>query len=223
VEKFIRMNKSLLITRPNHDPTTNYLYYWSKIVIKIAKEKGFAIMDLYGKKANKDTLESYIRLRNPKFLFFNGHGSASIIAGYDDEILIEDSLVCKSLLCDKTIYSRSCKSAAVLEKIMVTKGKAAAFIGYIKNFGFLTRNGFETKPLEDTAARIVLEPSNLIPIAILKGNTAQEANDRSKSEMRKILFKSLSSEASEEERHSAPLLLSNISNQVLLGNPKATI
>ena len=33
------MNKTLLITRPNHDITTRYLSEWSKKIIEIAGKK----------------------------------------------------------------------------------------------------------------------------------------------------------------------------------------
>jgi len=47
------MSKSLLVTRPNHDETTNYLYYWSTLVIKEARKRNFSVYNLAGNKANK--------------------------------------------------------------------------------------------------------------------------------------------------------------------------
>ena len=54
------MNKSLLITRPNHDNTTNYLYYWSVSVVDEAKKKGFDVYDLFGKKADKENKAQFV-------------------------------------------------------------------------------------------------------------------------------------------------------------------
>ena len=46
------MNKILLITRPQHDETTNYLYFWAESVIEEAKKRNFEVLDLKGRKAN---------------------------------------------------------------------------------------------------------------------------------------------------------------------------
>ena len=42
------MPKSLLITRPDHDCTTNYLSKWSKEIIKEGEDKGITVIDLDG-------------------------------------------------------------------------------------------------------------------------------------------------------------------------------
>lgn len=68
------MNRAFLVTRPNHDLTTNYLFYWSLLVIKKAKEKGFQVLDLKGRKANKKNFDSYIKRHKPVLVFFNGQG-----------------------------------------------------------------------------------------------------------------------------------------------------
>lgn len=45
------MNNTVLITRPNHDYPTTYLYHWSKLVIDEASSKRMKVLDLDGKKA----------------------------------------------------------------------------------------------------------------------------------------------------------------------------
>jgi len=40
------MNKSFLITRPNHDYATNYLFCWSASIINLARRKNFRVVDL---------------------------------------------------------------------------------------------------------------------------------------------------------------------------------
>lgn len=83
------MSKSLLVTRPNYDQTTNYLYFWSALVIKEAKKRGIDVYDLSGKKATKNNFDSYLKSRKPRLLFLNGHGDEKTITGHDFEPILE--------------------------------------------------------------------------------------------------------------------------------------
>lgn len=100
-ELFMKIHRTILITRPNHDLITTYLYYWSHFIIKEAKNKNIPIFDLSGKKATKKILTSYVIKNTPGFIHFNGHGNSKSITGYNNEILIEaninDKLLSKKL------------------------------------------------------------------------------------------------------------------------------
>jgi len=57
------MNKILLITRPKHDITVRYLFYWAKKIIELAKNKGISILDLKEntvKLASSESTENYL-------------------------------------------------------------------------------------------------------------------------------------------------------------------
>lgn len=215
------MNKILLVTRPKHDLATNYLFYWTIHVIKQAMSKNFKILDLKEKKANKRNFESYIRKHQPDLVFFNGHGSESAIAGYDNEILIEVGSN-ESLLSKKIIYARSCEAAKSLGSKCVQKG-AIAFIGYRKKYFLGYSQAKISQPLKDEVARLFLEPSNLIPISLLKGNTAEDSYKKSQKAMRNNLFFMLSSKASQIQKDAAPYLWANINYQTVLGNKQARL
>lgn len=223
MEVYLLMDKTILITRPNHDSTTNYLYYWSKPVIEVATKKGFKILDLQGKKANRKTFESYLNTNKPSLIFLNGHGSEEKIAGYNNEILVDNLTVKTNLLEGKIMYSRSCRSAVALGKNVIVHGKAKAFIGYSRDFIFLIDNNYSTKPYLDPVAKPFMESSNLVATTLIKGHSVKEAHLRSKSEMKKALLKSLLSDATEAESRSAPYLLSNFSSQTIYGDESATI
>jgi len=77
------MNSYLLITRPNHDITTNYLYYWSQKIIDEADKKGVKTVDLRGKRANKKEFTSIINKIRPRFVVLNGHGDNKSVTGFD--------------------------------------------------------------------------------------------------------------------------------------------
>lgn len=108
------MNKCL-ITRPNHDKVTNYLFHWSKEIMTNSYDREIYFLDLKGEDANKVKVESYIKKQNPRTIFFNGHGSDKEICGFKDEILIEINKN-EELLKDKIVYSLSCSSAKELGK-----------------------------------------------------------------------------------------------------------
>jgi hypothetical protein len=214
------MGKSLLITRPNHDHPTNYLYIWSEAVIKEAEEKRFDVYDLSGKKANKKTFDSYVKLQKPGIIFLNGHGDGNSITGYDNEILLKvgDS----KILDENIVYSRSCEAAINLGKELVSKG-ARAFVGYFRKFnvGYTPSKIF--KPLEDSLARLFLEPSNLLVTTIIKGHDVNTANKRSKDAMFKNFIKMISTTATHEERFAASWLWGNIKSQTIYGDTKARV
>jgi hypothetical protein len=214
------MSKSLLVTRPNHDHPTNYLYFWSTFVIKEAEKKRFDIYDLDGKKANKKNFDSYIKLQKPKIIFLNGHGDENTLTGYDNEVLLQ--VGDNQILDGNIVYARSCDAATKLGKELISKG-AKAFIGYIRKFnvGYTPSKIF--KPLEDSLAKLFLEPSNLVVTTIIKDHNVETAHKRSKDAMIKNFRKMLSTGATYEERFAASWLWGNIKSQVYYGNGKAKI
>ena len=149
--------KTLLVTRPNHDLITNYLFFWAGLVVKLAKNKGFKILDLPGIKANYRVFVSYVKKHHPKLVFLNGHGSADTITGKDE------------------------------------------------------------------VATLFLEPSNLIPMSLIKGNIVENAYQKSQNAMRRNFWFMLSTKAAQNQKDAAPYLWANRKNQVLLGNPDAKL
>lgn len=155
---------TILITRPRHDKATNYLFYWSQLVVDLVKRKSLRLLDLKAEKANKRLLYQYCRKFKPALFFLNGHGSVDLIFGHENQVLISSK-----------------------EK---------------KKF---------------------LEPSNLVPISLIKGNSLINAFRKSQVVMRSNLRKMLSSDAPLEERYHAQFLWSNIRSQTILGDPEAVI
>ncbi len=215
------MSKTVLITRPNYDQGTTYLFHWSKPVINSAITKGVRVLDLLGRKANRNLFRSYIDKNNPDFIFLNGHGSKSHVAGFENEVLVDLSN-CKDLFANKIIYARCCESGAQLGACSVANG-ARAYIGYSKKFFLLCSSENITRPLTDKIAKLFLDPSNLIPISILKGNSVEIAHRKSISQMLRNVSYSLSSAATDEMKACAPLLLYDIRCQTLHGDKNACI
>lgn len=213
-------SKTVLVTRPNHDITTTYFCVWAEKVLKLAAKK-HKVLDLYSKRANLKTFESYTKKHKPDFFFFNGHGSDEIVAGYDDEHLLISGK--NDGLCPESIvYIRSCSAAKTLGVSLIEQS-AKSCIGYSTKFGFMRLIEKERDPLSDTLAKLYLEPSNVVVTTLLKGHTASEAHNRGLREMRKNLRKMLSSENPLTDSTGIVLLWSNIRGQVLLGDPNATI
>lgn len=208
------MNKSILITRPNHDLATTYLYWWSKNVIDKCLEKKIKYFDLKGKKASKKNFDSYLKKNNPSFIFINGHGSEDVVTGWNDEILLR--VGARLDVKDRIIYARSCMAGVELGKVCVDSG-AETFIGYTKNYVLLFLTSRETRPLTDNLAALFLEPSNLIPISLIKGNTVEEADKKSKNLMKKNLRRILSSDKN-DKKEIASYLWHDIKYQTVIGN-----
>ncbi|MFH0749805.1 MAG: hypothetical protein V1917_02720 [Candidatus Gottesmanbacteria bacterium] len=216
----MKTSKTLLVTRPDYDPTTHYCYHWSEPVIEKAKEKLFRVLDVVNDKVTKDVFESYLRKQEPQFVFLNGHGSETVVTGQDDQPILEGTnlnLIPKG----SVVYVRSCYVGSKLGHDLVQY--AAAFIGYSKAFGFLRLNNYMKDPLADPLAKFSFEPSNLVATTLLKSKTVGEAHERSKIAMKRNLQYLLSSKASDLERQCATPLWRNYKYQVLLGDTDTCI
>lgn len=128
------MSHVLLVTRPNYDEATTYLFHWCKPVIKMAINKGYKVVDIIGNKANKNDFESRVKKIKPNLIFFNGHGTETEIFGQDGETLINANEK-MDILRNTIIYSRSCNSGKILGKNCIDKG-ITSFIGYTEPFIF---------------------------------------------------------------------------------------
>jgi len=124
------MNKCL-ITRPNHDKVTSYLFEWTKEILK-TNQNNIQFFNLGGNNANREKVESYLKKQAPSLVLFNGHGDDNFICGFKDEILIEAGKN-EGLLKGKVVYALACSSAKKLGPIAVEKG-AEVFIGYKNPF-----------------------------------------------------------------------------------------
>ena len=211
----------MLITRPNHDMTTNYLYYWSQKLIDFATRRSIRVVDLAKKRANAKEFASVVKKVRPPLIVINGHGNSSMVTGCDDEPLViagkNDGLLNRTI-----VYARSCRSGEKLGPASVKSG-CRAYIGYNDDFVFVTEDDKSTHPLKDETAKLFIEPSNYVVISLLKRHTAGEANSRSKSLLKQNIQRLMVSAASKEESNMIPYLLWNYSHQVCLGNSKATI
>ena len=213
------MNKTLLVTRPKYDDTTHYLFHWASVVLDQAREKGFKVLDLNKKRANRKDFLSVLRKQTPSLVFLNGHGNADSITGHDGESLI-DANGDMNLLEKKIIYALSCQSAQGLGQAAINN-RAEAYIGYDEDFIFFYDPTKISEPLKDKVAALFFEPSNQIISPLLKGRSVGEAHIRSKSEFIRSIHEVLTNESSDTSL--APYLLWDLRHQVSLGNQEATI
>jgi len=213
------MRKLLLVTRPQHDPTTHYLFYWNQKVIDFAKKKGVGIIDLQRRRANRKEFASVVVKRSPRLILFNGHGSKDSIGGQENEILVKAGEN-EDLLENKIVYALSCETAKLLGPKSVVSG-TASYLGYDEVFIFYYSDDRISKPLKDERAGLFLEPSNQIAISLLKGHTTGDAHQRSQKSFLKNIQKLLSSESA--ETYLVRFLVWDMRHQVCLGDTKALL
>lgn len=214
------MGQSLLITRPEHDATTLYLSQWSKTIIEEAKRRGIRVIDLHRKKANRGRVIGILEKRSPKLAVLNGHGNENSVGGHDNEIIIKERDI--KALESKIIFARSCKSAKRLGPSAINHG-AIAYLGYKEDFWFVYTEEKIFKPLEDKTAKLFLEPSNYVPIALLKGHKAGQANSKSKMRFRKNIEKLIIEGPASDNYYAIRYLLWDMVHQVCLGDQNAKL
>ena len=76
-------------------------------------------------------------------------------------------------------------------------------------------------PLQDKTAELFLEPSNYIPISLLKGHTAGDADNRSKKLFRKNISRLMVEGPSSYNYDDIIWLLWDMKNQVCIGDEGA--
>ena len=101
----------MIITRPNHDFATKYLFRWSQTVITLAKKRKILVIDLKGRRVSRVELTKSVKKNAADFIFINGHGNDDLVTGYNNQILVQfnDN---EKLFSGKIVYARSCRSAA---------------------------------------------------------------------------------------------------------------
>lgn len=210
-------SKSLLVTRPEHDIATRYLARWSEPVLKEAGRKGVRVVDLHKKKANSSRVRGVLKKRSPRLVFLNGHGSDEVVTGHDNEVILDEGD--REVVEGKIFFARACKSAKKLGFALVANG-AAVYLGYEEDFVFLLNENKASRPLEDRTAALFLEPSNHVVIALLKGHSAREANERSRRLYGANIARLLTQEGS-EDYDAVKLLYWDMVHQVVCGDENA--
>lgn len=211
------MKKTMLVTRPCYDGGTSYLFYYAGLVIKEAGSAGVSVIDLKRPRLTKEKFTEIVWDKSPSLIFFNAHGSEKAIygdkLGDSEEVLVEEGKN-HSLLDSKIVYARACLAAASLGRAC----NGGCFIGYNTPFSFVFDEQWSAKPSNDNIAKLFLEPSNLIVRSLLKGNTAEEAAEKSFNMSKKNMLKLLKEKGEPGGMASMTVLWNNMTRLEVLGN-----
>ena len=206
----------MMITRPEHDPTTKYISCWSTIVLEAAKKAKIECVDLWRKKANRKDFEGRMRKLEPSLVVIQGHGNAQTITGHDNEPLVTAGEN-ESVLAGKITYAVSCEAAKDLGE-RIAKNPDTTFIGYNDKFVFTQQNEKWHRPIDDDRAKPFMETSNQVPLTLIKGHDCHNAYERSQ-EVGKTHFRRLmTSVADPDALLDAQCLWWNLKHQVCLGD-----
>lgn len=211
----------VFFSRPKHDGTLFYLYYYSKELIKLSNSLGHTTINKEHIEANKKNAIKIINKRKPKLIMFNGHGSPEVICGHNNEIIVslhENP----ELLKDAITYSFSCCSASALGKKSVEMG-AICFIGYKFDFALGKDPESEATPYRDKIAKLFMEPSNLLFSQLLMGASARYSIKKAKELMKENIWYLRTTKDFLEASHYAPFLYGNYLGLVALGDGGASI
>lgn len=208
-----------IITMPNYDDATAYLYCYAMELVKFAEGKNIIINQLKRPRLRRNILEENIKKQNPQLLLFNAHGDETTI--YGDKIGRETEYLVREeenhqLLQGRLTYARACSAAASLGRKCTQK--SGCFIGYNQPFSFWTNTSRTTTPLKDKTAQLFLEPSNELAISLLRGKSARQAADVFVNLSKKNILHLLGKQDEPGAMASAMLLWNNMMAQEVLGN-----
>ena len=216
------MQKGLLITCPEHDDATAYLTYFSKEIIKEAEDKTLKTKKIEDSELNLKRFSEIIEKIDYRLIVLNGHGSPDSILGYKQNAIIKIGENDK-LLKERIVYARACNAGMILGPECMKETNDGSFIGYSLPFIFFVDQKWSTKPHNDNVARLFLEPSNLVPISIIKGHTSSEAHNNGKRQTLKTMNMLLKEKHEQEIPFYLEALWNNYIGQVIFGNSEAKL
>lgn len=216
------MQKGLLITCPEHDEATTYLTYFSKMIIEEAINKTLKIKKIEDKNLNIKDFSAILEKLDYVLIVLNGHGSPNSIYGYKQNVIIKIGVNDK-LLKERIVYARSCNAGMILGPECMKETNNGSFIGYNLPYIFYMDPRWTTNPHNDKVAGLFLEPSNLVPISIIKGHTTSEAHNNAKRQMLKNMNKLFKDESEQETPFYLEALWNNYIGQVIFGNTESKL
>lgn len=212
---------NVLFSRPKHDDAMEYLYYYSKELLKeCEKISGLSPINKEKEDSNRKVINEVIRKTNPKLIMFNGHGSPIEIGGHNDEVIIDEKNA--EILKDSITYALACSAGAILGKIIAENG-ALSFIGYKFDFAIGKDPESEAAPRKDKIAKFFLGPSNILFSSLMKGQSTETAVSKAKKKMEEYLGFLSTTDSFPEAPHYAPYLFGNYIGLVIHGNREAKI
>jgi len=212
---------TILVTIPNHDDTTRYLFAWSKPVIKLAHQEKDKITILKDKQANLKEFTITVEKIKPSFIFFNGHGNETTITGHNNQPLVDaDTNI--EVLKNRIVYALSCQSAKKLGPKSIKQG-TKTYMGYTEDFIFVYDTNKKKHPEKDQTAGCFLSASNQTAISLLEEKTTGQAYADSQNSFQKTIRSLLTSESKTEQSSMMRFLIWDMKHQVCLGNQDAKI
>ncbi|PJE62922.1 hypothetical protein COU88_02360 [Candidatus Roizmanbacteria bacterium CG10_big_fil_rev_8_21_14_0_10_39_6] len=212
---------TILVTIPNHDDTTRYLFAWSKPVIKLAHQEKDKITILKDKQANLKEFTNTVEKIQPSFIFFNGHGNETTITGHNNQPLVDaDTNI--EVLKNRIVYALSCQSAKKLGPKSIKQG-TKTYMGYTEDFIFVYDTNKKKHPEKDQTAGCFLSASNQTAISLLEEKTTGQAYADSQNSFQKTIRSLLTSESKTEQSSMMRFLIWDMKHQVCLGNQDAKI
>lgn len=174
------MVKKLLITRPNHDVATSYLYDFSKEIVEIIRSTSdMHITCLEKSDVVRKEFEKVLTKENPKLIFLNGHGNRKEVFGHKDEIILDEDNI--SLTKKGIVYALSCDSLENLGPIGVNKG-VRAYIGYKSSFMIVKDPSRVGTPNKDKNALPFKNACSVLIKSLIFGNTVSKCIEMTKTE-----------------------------------------
>jgi len=212
----------MIITCPEYDDATSYLTHFSQKIIDQAEKKQLKHKKIRDENLNLSDFSKILEKLDYRLLVLNGHGSPDSVYGYKNELIVKlgknDSLVRERL-----IYARSCSAGLKLGPAAMKQSRNGCFIGYNLPFIFYMDSRWTAKPHNDNIAKLFLEPSNLVPSSLIKGQTTLSAHSNAKQRMLKNMKKLIQGNQEEETPFYIEALWNNFLGQVIYGSQKARL
>ncbi len=179
------MAKHFLITRPNYDRETGYLFSFSKEIVGIVKnDKNIRLTELDGPNANRAKVEKGLCTSDNTLAFFNGHGDEETILGHNDEPILDKMNI--GLSNGKIIYALACDSLSVLGKLSI-RVKAKAYVGYGDRFMWIGDPSRSAAPDKDRNSIPFRKICHFLIHSLVNGISVGEVIERTKHEYIKLI------------------------------------
>jgi len=208
----------MLITLPDFDRATHFLSAWSKEIIDDAEKRAIKVLEVKEPNIIMKNVNSLLDKQKPQLVILNGHGTINKIEGQNKEWIIIRGKNHQKLR-NKIVFARSCSAASGIG-IELEGNNTGCFIGYQEDYAIIPDRHGMSRPNQNRSSKPFKESSNIIPLMLLAGKTANEAVEESKKIMENYLENQY---MIDEDPRIFDVLAWNLSILTCVGNENATI
>ena len=164
----------IIIGRPKDCRYCGNAYYALEHTVEYAISKGFDVIDLAASDDTREKIYEAIDTYDPIYFTGIGHGNTCVYTDNFEQIIWACTYYPPDNLANRVVYLWSCLTGNGLGPSIISHG-GKSYIGYTKNWTWLSGSGTDGDPYDDIYARCFFESGEEINRTLFDGGTVNDA------------------------------------------------